>query len=63
MKAIFWAMAPPTSRAVDDYPWAKGLGIKLKLIDDLPPSYQLDVRFNGGIRVDFGSAVAGLSYS
>lgn len=57
------AMAPLTSRAVGEYPWAKGLGISLKLKDELPWHYQLDLWFNGGIRADYPSAVAGITYT
>jgi hypothetical protein len=55
-------MAPLTSRAVDRFPWAEGLGISMKLKDELPWHYQMDLWFNGGFRVDYGSAVAGLTY-
>ena len=54
---------PKTSRAIDEYPWAEGLGIKLKLIDDLPFRYELELWFNGGLRVNYGSAVAGITYT
>lgn len=57
------AMAPLTSRAVGEYPWAEGLGISMKLKDELPWHYQLDLWFNGGLRVDYPSAVAGITYT
>lgn len=57
------AQAPLKSRKIGDFPWAEGLGIALKVKDELPWEFQLDVWFNGGIRVNYGSAVAGLTYS
>jgi hypothetical protein len=57
------AGAPLKSRRVEEYQWAEGLGVSLFLHDRLPFRYELDVWFNGGPVVHFGSAAAGIGYT
>jgi hypothetical protein len=54
---------PLKSRAVREYQWAEGLGVSLHLHDRLPFRYELDVWFNGGPVVHFGSSAAGITYT
>lgn len=55
--------APPKNPLSDKYKWAEGLYIRCEYIHRMPFRFELDVGFNGGPRIDFGSAAAGISYA
>lgn len=55
--------SPPSSPGRSEFQWAKGLYMNTYYHNRMPFKYEVDVAFNGGPVLHFGSGAAGITYT